>query len=355
MRFGNIVYLMILWVVPALVLFYVYSFRKKNRLIELFAERQLFLQLTPGISHRRNVFKAILLVLAVIFAVLALIRPKWGYHWEEIKRKGVDIVICIDVSSSMLAEDIMPNRLERAKRKINDLLNLLEGDRIGLVAFAGTSFVQCPLTLDYGACSIFLDYLDTDLIPIQGTALGEAIRTGIGCFPQGERKSRAIILITDGEDHQGDPLSAAEEAKKEGVRIFAIGIGKEGGAPIPDPGGGFKKDSTGSLILSKLDEVTLQKIALETGGGYVRSVTGDLDLEKIYLQNIRKTIEQKELESTRRKRWEERFQWPLLFAVILLGAESLYGEKKRSRERTAADTIDAPAKGPQGNRRRKIF
>ena len=329
MRFGNIAYLMLLWIVPLLVLFYIYSFRKKDKLIALFAERKLFDQLTPGIRRRRQVFKAFLLILTITFAIAALIRPKWGFHWEEVKRKGVDIIICMDVSTSMLAQDIKPNRLERAKRKISDLLNLLQGDRIGLVAFAGRSFVQCPLTLDYGACGIFLDYLDTDLIPVQGTALGEAIRTAIRAFPKGDRKSRAIILITDGEDHEGDPLAAALEAKKEGIKIFAIGIGNESGAPVPDRLGGFKKDRSGSLILSKLDEGTLQKIALETGGGYVRSVTGDLDLEKIYLEDIRKTIEQKELESTRRKRWEERFQWPLFIAVLLLMAETFYSERRR--------------------------
>ncbi len=328
MRFGNLTYLMLLWIVPLMVAFYVYSFRKKDRLIQRFAERHLFQQLTLGASRRRETFKAFLLLLAVSFAVLALARLQWGYHWEEIRRKGVDIILCIDVSRSMLAEDISPNRLERAKRKITDLLALLEGDRIGLVAFAGTSFLQCPLTLDYAACSIFLDYLDTDLIPVQGTALGDAIRTAIRSFPQEDRKSRAIILITDGEDHGGEAFEAAKEARKEGIRIFAIGIGKDTGAPVPDPEGGFRKDASGSLILSKLDEVGLQKIALETRGGYVRSVTGDLDLEKIYLEDIRQTIEQKELESTRQKRWEDRFQWPLFLAVILLGAEALSDERK---------------------------
>jgi len=333
MRFGNVTYLLLLWLIPGLILFYIYAFRKKDKYIKMFCEATLFRQLTPEVSRRRQVFKAFLLILCIIFCILALTRPKWGFHWEEIKRKGVDIVICVDVSASMLAEDIKPNRLERAKRKIHDLINLLQGDRIGLVAFAGTSFVQCPLTLDYGACKIFLDYLDTDLIPVQGTALGEAIRTATGSFRKGERKSRVIILITDGEDHEGNPLEAAQVAKKEGIKIFAIGIGKESGAPIPDPnGGGLKKDSGGGLILSKLDEVTLQKIALETGGGYVRSVTGDMDLEKIYLEDIKKNIEQKELESTRRKQWEERFQWPLFLALLFLGLEAFYGEKRKVKK-----------------------
>jgi Ca-activated chloride channel family protein len=230
----------------------------------------------------------------------------------------------------MLAEDIKPSRLERAKRKVYDLSQMLEGDRIGLIAFAGTSFVQCPLTLDYGAFKIFLDYLNPDLIPVPGTAIGDAIRTSIKSFNKQERTSKALILITDGEDHESKPLEAAEEAKKEGIRIFTIGVGQEGGAPIPmgDGSGGFKKDERGEMILSKLDETTLQKIAIETGGSYARSVTGDMDLNKIYKEDIRGTIEKKELRSTRKKRWEERFQWFVFAGIVLLGIEFFIRERK---------------------------
>ncbi len=333
MKFGNLNYFYLLWLIPALTAFFIYAFRAKDKAIEAFLTLNLAGKLMPRISRGRQKFKAALLILAVFFIILALVRPRWGFQWEEVKRRGVDIIIALDVSQSMLAEDVKPNRLERAKREITDLLQILEGDRIGLVAFAGTAFVQCPLTLDYGAVSIFLDYLDTDLIPLQGTALGQAIRTSTKAFSSQERKSKALILITDGEGHEGDILAAAEEAKKEGVKIFAIGIGKEGGAPIPLPGssGGFKKDSGGELILTKLDEVTLQKIALQTGGSYVRSVTGNLDLEKIYQKGIQEGMEQKELKSTRRKRWEERFQWFAVLAFILIVGESLYSEKKRAQ------------------------
>jgi len=346
MRFGNLPYLLFLWIVPGLILFYIYAFRKKDKYIKLFSDKKLFQQLTPDVSRRRQVLKVFLLLAAISFSVFALIRPKWGFHWEEIKRKGVDIFVCVDVSTSMLAEDIKPTRLERAKRKIHDLINLLEGDRIGLVAFAGISFVQCPLTLDYGACQIFLDYLDTDLIPVQGTAIADAIRTATRSFPKGERKSKVIILITDGEDHEGKPLEAAQEAKKEGINIFAIGIGKPEGAPVPDPSGkgGFKQDSSGGLILSKLDEVTLQKIALETGGSYVRSVTGDMDLDRIYLNDIKVNIEKKELESTRRKRWEERFQWPLLIALLVLSLEAFVSEKRTVKKNKLPGPKDLPGK-----------
>jgi Ca-activated chloride channel family protein len=220
--------------------------------------------------------------------------------------------------------------LERAKREVIDLIEMLEGDRIGLIAFAGTSFVQCPLTLDYGACKMFLDYIDTDLIPVPGTAIAEAIRTSLKSFNKRERKSKALILITDGEDHEGEPIDAAKEAKKEGIKIFTIGVGREGGAPIPlkDGSGGFKKDRKGDMVITHLDEITLQKIALETGGSYVRSVTGDMDLDKIYQEGIKQHVEQKQLKSTRKRRWEERFQWFIFFALLFVSVEFFVSERR---------------------------
>jgi Ca-activated chloride channel family protein len=268
--------------------------------------------------------------MATVFWILvALCRPQYGFQWEEVKRKGVDILVAMDVSSSMLAKDVDPNRLERARREVIDLLALLQGDRIGLIAFAGIPYLQCPLTLDYGAMELFMNYLDTDLIPVPGTAIADAIRLATDVFQKRQSKTKALILITDGEDHGGDPVAAAKEAKRSGVKIFTIGIGKEGGAPIPAAsGGGFRKDQQGNLILTKLDEKTLKEVALETDGAYVRSVTGDLDLEKIYLQEIRQGMEHVELKSSRRKRWEERFQWPLGFAMLFLFLEPFIPVRK---------------------------
>ena len=234
--------------------------------------------------EKRHRSKTIFVVLAILFLILALTRPRRGYEWENIHQRGVDVIVALDVSSSMLAEDIKPNRLERAKRKISDLLDMMEGERCGHVAFAGTSFVQCPLTLDYGAARLFLSAIDTQLIPVQGTALGNAIKTSVKAFRSQEKKSKALILITDGEDQTGKALSAAKLAGDQGVKIYTIGIGGEIGAPIPNHSGagGFRKNQQGEVILSKLDETTLQQIALETGGSYVRSVTGDIDFNTIY-------------------------------------------------------------------------
>jgi len=330
MRFGSLNYLFLLWIIPVMVIFYLYAFRKRDRLLALFCGKELVGELVPDFKKGRRGVKAFLALLAMAFGIVALTQPQWGFHWEEIKRVGVDIIVAIDVSESMLAEDVKPSRLKRAKREIFDLIEMLEGDRIGLIVFAGTSFVQCPLTLDYGACKMFLDYIDTDLIPVPGTALADAMRTATASFNKRERKSKALILITDGEDHEGEPIEAAKEAKQEGIKIFPIGVGRKEGVPIPLRGGsgGFKKDRQGDMVITHLDETTLQKIALETGGSYVSSVTGDMDLDKIYKEGIKQRIEQKQLKSTRKRRWEQRFQWFILCALLFIGLEFFVSERK---------------------------
>ena len=330
MRFGDPLYFYLFWCLVPLTFFMVWGMRKKQQLTLKFCGNPLLSKLVhPGVDKRHR-SKTIFVVLAILFLILALTRPRWGYQWEDLHQRGVDVIVALDVSSSMLAEDIKPNRLERAKRKISDLLNMMEGDRIGLVAFAGTSFVQCPLTLDYGAARLFLSAIDTQLIPVQGTALGNAIKTSVKAFRSQEKKSKALILITDGEDQTGKALSAAKLAGDQGVKIYTIGIGGEIGAPLPNSSGagGFRKNQQGEVILSKLDETTLQQIALETGGSYVRSVTGDIDLNTIYKDQIKKHIEKKELKSERRKIWQERFQWFIFIALIFLVAETCLSEKR---------------------------
>jgi Ca-activated chloride channel family protein len=331
MNFAALEYLYLFWILPAMVLLAIYSFRKKDQLLRLFADTELWDRLMPDVHRRRQTFKFLLLLAAVGLLLTSFLRPRWGFHWEEIKRKGVDLIVAVDVSESMLAEDIRPNRLERAKREITDLVGMLKGDRVGLIAFAGAAFLECPLTLDYGSFRIFLDYLDTELIPVPGTAIGEAIQTAIRSFSTERRASKALVLITDGEDHPGEAEKAAEEAKEKGIRIFTIGIGSEDGAPIPLRGGkgDFKKDRKGQVVMSRLRETALQKIALATGGSYVRSVSGDMDLKKIYEEEIRGKMEAGELKSTKKRRWEERFQWFLFGSILLLALESLLPDRKR--------------------------
>ncbi len=330
MRFGEVTNFHLFWTVIPLIFFMIWGLKKKRQLITKFCGSPLLPRLVnPGTEKlRRNKF--VFIFLATIFLLFALTQPRWGYYWEDFHQKGVDIIVALDVSSSMLAKDIKPNRLERAKRKISDLLDRLEGDRIGLVAFAGTAFVQCPLTLDYAAAKIFLSAIDTQLIPVQGTAIGNAITTATKAFRTQDKKSKALILITDGEDQTGQTLAATKAAKAQGVKIYAIGIGGKIGAPLPNPSieGGFRKNQQGEVILSKLDETTLQKIALDTGGSYVRSVTGDIDIKTIYNDQIKQHIEKKELKSARRKIWQERFQWFIFIGIFFIIIESCLTERK---------------------------
>jgi len=337
MQFGNFHFLLLLWLVPALVFFYVYAGMRRQRRIRIFCGN-LHERLNSSLLRGRQRLKAVLIVLSIVLLVTAISRPRWGYQWEDIKRVGVDIIVGVDVSRSMLAEDISPSRLARAQRKLKDFTGMLDGDRVGLVVFAGSSFLQCPLTLDYGAFSMFLEDLSPDMIPVPGTDMAAAIRTATRAFNRRERTSKALILITDGENHGSDVMQAAQEAGREGVRIFVIGIGTPDGTPVPavDGKGGFLQDRSGNLVLSRLDEKALQKIVLETGGAYVRSVTGDLDLETIYHGAIKKDIEQKELSATRRKRWEERFQWFAALGLLCLLAEFFIRENRRDR-RAASD------------------
>ncbi|MFQ5449056.1 MAG: VWA domain-containing protein [Nitrospinaceae bacterium] len=330
MRFGEPIYFNLFWLVALLTVFMVWALRKRRQLTERFCGPSLVSKLVgPGVYSRKTT-RAVLLVISVLFLVFATTQPRWGFEWQELRQEGVDIIVALDVSSSMLAEDIKPNRLDRAKRKISDLIQMLEGDRIGLVAFAGTAFLQCPLTLDYAAAKLFLAAMDTGMISSQGTAIGAAIRTSLKAFQTQGKKSKAILLITDGEDQTGKALGAAKMAARGGVRIYALGIGGKIGAPIPNIGteGGFKKDANGEVVLTKLDESTLEKIALTTGGAYVRSITGDLDLKTIYLDNIKPKIEKKELKTVRRKLWHERFQWMIFLGLMCLVIESLIDERK---------------------------
>lgn len=329
MRFAQPEYLLLMIGLSLLIGFFMWAGRRKREQAGRFVSPALLHRLVPAFIWEKQRKKATLIVLAVFFFILALAQPRWGYEWEDLKQEGVDIIVAVDVSQSMLASDIKPNRLERAKHEVADLIGLLEGDRIGIVGFAGTGFLQCPLTLDYHAARMFLNVLDTDLIPAQGTAIGHAIRTAIDAFSALEKKSKAIILITDGEDHEGDALAAAQAANEQGVKVFVIGIGAAEGAPIPDRERrrGFKRDAQGDIILTRLNETVLQQVALSTGGSYVRSVQGDMDLHKIYLEDIKQRVEKKELRTTRRKRWQERFQWFLGLGLLCLMAERFVREK----------------------------
>ena len=333
MSFGAPIYFHLLWLLPLLIAFYVWAFRRKRRALSIFGNPELMGKMTATTSRTRQVWKTILALCGVLFFTLAVVRPQFGTKLEIARRSGVDIMIVLDTSLSMLAEDIKPNRLERAKQEIRSFIDRLAGDRIGLVAFSGVSFVQCPLTLDYGAAKIFLDVIDTDLIPVPGTAIGEAIRTATKGFNVQERKHKAIILLTDGEDHMSDPVEAAKRAADEGVRVYTIGLGTRAGELIPvrDERGGvdYKKNRQGDPVKSRLDEATLEKIALMTGGKYYRSTVGEMELDKIYEEIS--TMEKRELRSRKFTRYEERFQYPLFLAIVVFALEALLSDRRNVR------------------------
>ncbi len=330
MNFGRFWILHFIWLLPLAVLLLTFSARKRKKALERFADPHLLTRLTGQDPKRRRFFKALLLVTALGLMLFALAEPRWGSHYQEVSQKGVDIMLLVDVSPSMMVEDIKPNRLERARREILDFLHVVQGDRLGLVAFSGAAFIQCPLTLDYGALEMFLGQLEPDLIPVPGTDLGAAIETGISSFDFESETDKVILLITDGEDNEQRALQAAGLAAKKGIKIFVFGMGETSGGPIPagNGQGGFKKDEEGKLILSKLEEESLGQIARETQGSYVRSVAGDLDLDLLYFDGIKSTTRAKTVKSGKIKVYEERFPVFLVAAFLLLLLEGFIVERK---------------------------
>jgi len=332
LRFAYPQFFQLYSLVPILIGFLIWSYRRRKKLLKNIGDEELVNQLVQSVSRRKQIWKTILIVLAFIVLVFALADPQIGTRLEDIKRSGVDIIIALDVSKSMLAEDVAPNRLEKAKHEIATFIDQLEGDRIGLICFAGIAFVQCPLTLDYNAAKLFLDDIDTQIIPQPGTAIASAIQLARKSFVSQEMKYKVLILITDGEDHEGKPVEAAKEATKDGIIIYTIGIGSPEGAPIPEYDAygnkiGYKKDRSGQVITSKLDVLTLEKIAFETGGKYYISSRGESELGKIYGEISQ--MEKKELSSRQFTQFEDRFQIFLIMTLIILVIETLLSERRK--------------------------
>ncbi len=331
MQFANPNSFWLLALAPVLAVFLVWAFRARRQALERFAAQPLVQRLADSVRPVARRWKAALIVTVVVLAALALTRPRWGFEWREVKHKGVDVFVLLDVSKSMLTEDVRPNRLTQAKYAVQDLLEKLRGDRIGLVAFAGTAFVQCPLTVDYEAFRLTLKDADPRIIPRGGTAIGAAIRTALKAFEAGEGRDHAIVLITDGEETESDALAAADEAAKAGVKIYAIGVGTAEGELIPVREEGkpmeFLKDREGKVVKSRLDEETLKQLALKTGGIYVRSAAGDFGMDTIYDKGIAQ-LRRTEYEARLQKRYFERFQWPLGLAFVLLVLESFVSDRR---------------------------
>jgi Ca-activated chloride channel family protein len=329
MEWGMPQYFVWVWTVPAIVAAFLFASFRKRRTISAFGDLALVERLIASFHPAKRLAKRILILTAVFLLVLALCQPHFKTKETLVERKGIDVIVALDVSKSMLAKDTAPNRLEKAKLELATLVGQLKQDRIGIVAFAGEAFIQCPLTLDKNAVKIFLSSVSPNLIPTPGTALGTAIQVAMQAFGDQEKGFKAVILLTDGEDQGSSPMQAAARASAAGIRIFTIGIGTGEGSTLPgdSAGEGFKKDSQGRPVLSKLDEPLLKAIARETGGVYYRSTRGELEVDHL-VHEIRQMV-QKGLKTEKSVEYEENYQFFLLTALILLWAEMVLSERRK--------------------------
>jgi len=313
--------------VPALIAFFAWARRRRERALSAFVEAALLPAVAPDLDRRRRTLRAAIVTAAVLCLAVALAGPMWGFRWEAVHRQGIDLVVALDVSRSMLTTDVTPNRLARAKFALRDLVGELHGDRVALVAFAGSAFLQCPLTLDYGAFGESLEAADVGLIPRGGTALAGAIDASLEAFEGRQGNHQAVVIITDGEDHEGQVKDAAKRAADRGVKVYTVGIGTTQGELIPGERGAWVKDRAGQVVKSRLDEETLKEIAVDTGGVYLHATGPSLGLADLYRDYI-DTLEKRELESTLEKRFEHHFQLPLAVAIVLLALEPLVADRR---------------------------
>lgn len=334
-KFAEPVYFYGLLMIPVLIILFWLMLAWKKRAMKNFGESNLVSRLIPDVSRSKLHFKFILMLLAYIFIIVGLANPQIGSKLEKVERKGIDIVIAIDVSNSMLAEDIKPNRLQRARQAISKLVDELQNDRIGIVVFAGNAYTQLPITTDYSAAKLFLSTISTDIVPTQGTAIADAIDLSVKAFDDNDHE-KAIIIITDGEDHEGDAVEAARKATDKGIRVYTIGMGLPEGAPIPvyDKNGnqqGFKKDLNNNTVVTKLNETMLKQIADAGNGEYVRANNTQAGLGLIF-DEINK-LDKTEFESRVFSDYEDRFQYLIGIALALLLIEFIILERRGKRFR----------------------
>lgn len=330
LRFAKPEYLWALWLLVPLAALFIASFIFKRRALKKFASVRLQEQIVPDFSRTKHWLKQAFAFLAVACFLLAAAQPQIGSRIEEVKRKGIDLFIALDVSLSMKAEDIKPNRLEKAKRDVTTMIRRLQGDRIGLIVFAGEAFVQFPLTVDYSAAELFMSATDVDAVPYPGTMIGSAIELALKSFPNDLPTQKAIVVVSDGENTEGDLIGAVQKAKEAGVRIYTVGQGTPEGGPIPMYESGrvvdFKRDRAGSIVLTKLDESMLQQIAAATGGTYRRATGGGNEILDIFgeLEKLEKT----ELGTMQIGGFEDKFQYPLAAGLLFLLLEALMSERR---------------------------
>jgi len=313
-----------------MVLIFLWLRNWKKKKLSLYSEKALLPHLLGDASRHKATFRFILLMIATLLLIIGIVNPQIGTKMEKVKRKGIDLVICLDVSQSMLAQDFKPNRLEKSKRAISRLIDQLQGDRIGLIVFAGKAYVQLPITSDYGAAKLFLSTITTDIVPTQGTDIGDAIELSMQSFGDSTFKHNAIVIITDGEDHEGNGAQTALEAREKGIFVHTIGMGTEEGAPIPVMSNGrivsYKQDHSGQTVISKLSDESLYTIAQNGKGKYIKASNNDDGLELI-LQEV-ENMEQNEFESNMFTSYADQFQIFLMLSFVILVLEIFITNRK---------------------------
>jgi Ca-activated chloride channel family protein len=323
--FAQYKYLLLLLLVPVILIAHGVKMRMRRKRIERFGDAALVEELMPSWSVAKGWLRTVLYSLAFFLFVIGLARPQIGAKLSEHEAKGAEIMICLDVSNSMLAEDYSPNRLERAKLAISRIVDRLQEDRIGLIVFAGSSFVQLPITTDYVSAKMFLNSIDTGSVPVQGTAIGDAVLTAARSFSEQSEKSRAIIVITDGENHEDDPVDAVRQVAEMGIKVYTIGVGSLRGQPIPKDGQ-LMRDREGNIVVSRLDEGTLQQMAEAGNGAYVHAGNEEFGLNPI-IDDIRK-MEAEKFNSVVFEEYDEQYMYFFAAALALFVIEMLIGERR---------------------------
>lgn len=328
-RFANDEFLWGLVIIPVLTLFFLWSRFMRNRALRLFGNRKVIDELMPFASKSRPVLKFTIIMFALAFFIVGTARPQFGSKLKKVQREGVEIIIALDVSNSMMAEDIQPNRLERAKRAISRMIDRLQDDKIGLIVFAGEAYVQLPITTDYNSAKLFLDAITTDIVPRQGTAIGAAIQLASRSFTPSEIANKTIIIITDGENHEDDPVAAAKDVAGNGIIVHTIGMGLPQGSPIPLARGGqseYLRDQDGKVVITRLDDAMLEQISVAGNGIYVRANNAQVGLNVLF-DEIDK-LEKEELDTMIYSEYDDQFQYFFAIGILLLLIEFFILERK---------------------------
>jgi Ca-activated chloride channel family protein len=332
-RFANPEYLYLLILAPVLYVIWLVGRRIVAKRMKRFGESEILKDLMPDTSETRPLIKFILLLFVYIFLIIGIARPQFGSKLQQVKRKGIEMIIALDVSNSMLAQDIKPNRLEKAKQSISKLVERLVNDRIGLIVFAGQAYTQIPITSDYVSAKMFLSSISPGIVPVQGTAIGAAIKLAMSSYTSQEDMSRVLIIITDGENHEDNAIEMAKQAVEKGIKIYTIGVGLPKGAPVPMPSKSgqpvFLKDKDRKVVISKLDEKTLEEIAAVGKGKYIRANNTRLGLNALF-EDINK-LDKKEIDAKVYSEYADIFQYPVGIALLLLIIEFMILDRKNRK------------------------